>query len=230
MKIALIGDSLTEGRPGVSFASRLKERFPKDSFINLGKPGETVKSLHSRLTKTGIENDYDVAFLWIGTNDVYSKLLTVQAQPVVENLEEFKQIYQQVVDIVISSSKKVVAVSPAIVGEDITNPSNKEIKELATLIKSISENEQIHYLDLQAVFEKELADANSSDYISTNPLRVMFDVFFNKNESKIDRLSTKRGLKLTLDGIHLNSAGAKIVTDEYAQMIRNATAPSAIGS
>ena len=29
MKIALIGDSLTEGRPGVSFANILKERFPK---------------------------------------------------------------------------------------------------------------------------------------------------------------------------------------------------------
>ena len=75
MKIALIGDSLTEGRPGVSFANMLKERFPKDSFVNLGKPGETVKSLYSRLTKTGLDDDFDLAFLWIGTNDVYSKLL-----------------------------------------------------------------------------------------------------------------------------------------------------------
>src|SRR4051812_34743749 len=114
MKIALIGDSLTEGRPGVSFATILKEKFPMDSFVNLGKPGETVKSLYNRLTKAGLDDDFDVAFLWIGTNDVYSKLLKVQAQPVVEGLEEFKEVYQQVVDIVISSSKKVVAVSPAL--------------------------------------------------------------------------------------------------------------------
>ena len=228
MKIALIGDSLTEGRPGVSFANMLKERFPNDSFVNLGKPGETVKSLHSRLTKTGVDDDFDVAYLWIGTNDVYSKLLSVKAQPVVENHEEFKQVYQQVLEIVISSSKKVVAVSPALVGEHIENPSNKEIKELSTLIKSLSENKHIHYMDLHAVFERALASGNSSGYISTNPFRVMFDVFFYKNEARIDQLSTKRGLQLTLDGIHLNSEGAKIVADEYAHMMTNAITPSSI--
>ena len=231
MKIALIGDSLTEGRPGVSFVNMLKERFPNDSFVNLGKPGETVKSLYSRLTKTGIGNDYDLAFLWIGTNDVYSKLLKVQAQPVVENLEEFNEVYQQVLDIVMSSSEKVVAVSPALVGEQIENPSNKEIKELSTLIQSLSEKQHMYYLDLHAVFEKALANGNSSGYISTNPFRVMFDVFFYKNEARIDQLSTKRGLQLTLDGIHLNSAGAKIVSDEYAQMMTNTISPKiSIGS
>ena len=116
----------------------------------------------------------------------------------------------------------MVAVSPALVGEHIENPSNKEIKELSILIKSLSEKEHVHYLDLHAVFERALANGNSSGYISTNPFRVMFDVFFYKNEARIDQLSTKRGLKLTLDGIHLNSAGAKIVSDEYAHVIKNA--------
>ena len=132
---------------------------------------------------------------------------------------------QQVVDIVISSSEKVVAVSPALVGERIENASNKEIKELANLIKSLSEVKNIHYLDLHSVFEKALAKGNNSSYISTNPFRVMFDVFFYKNEARIDQLSTKRGLQLTLDGIHLNSAGAKIVANEYAQAITNTIAP-----
>src|SRR5690625_7743625 len=69
MKIALIGDSLTEGRPGVSFFNILKEKFPNITFINLGKPGETVKSLHTRLLKTKLDIDYDLTFLWIGVND-----------------------------------------------------------------------------------------------------------------------------------------------------------------
>lgn len=228
MKIALIGDSLTEGRPGVSFANILKETFPEDSFVNLGKPGETVKSLYSRMIKTGLDDDFDLAFLWIGTNDVYSKLLKVQAQPVVENHDELIKVFQQLLEIVISSTKKVVAVSPALVGEHIDNPSNKEIKELSILIKSLSEKEQIDYLDLHAVFERELANGNSSVYISTNPFRVMFDVFFYKNEARIDRLSYQRGLNLTLDGIHLNSAGAKIVSEEYANVIKNAINQSSI--
>ena len=49
MKIALMGDSLTEGRPGVSFHTILEDRFPNITFVNLGKPGETVKSLYTRL-------------------------------------------------------------------------------------------------------------------------------------------------------------------------------------
>lgn len=222
MKIALIGDSLTEGRPGVSFANILKKRFPRESFVNLGKPGETLKSLYSRMTKTGLDTDFDLAFLWIGTNDVYSKLLKVQAQPVTENHDEFINVYQQLLEIVISSSKKVVTVSPALVGEYIdNNPSNKEIKELSILIKSLSEKELIDSLDLHVVFERELANGNSSVYISTNPFRVMCDVFFYKNEARIDRLSSQRGLQLTMDGVHLNSAGAKIVSDEYTNVIRN---------
>lgn len=44
MKIALFGDSLTEGRPGVSYFNILKKKFPNITFVNLGKPGETVKS------------------------------------------------------------------------------------------------------------------------------------------------------------------------------------------
>jgi len=228
MKIALIGDSLTEGRPGVSFAKILKERFPEFSFVNLGKPGETVKSLYSRLTKTGLDDDFDIAFLWIGTNDVYSKLLSVQAQPVVENHEEFEEVYKKLMEIVHSSSRMVVTVSPALVGEQFDNQSNQEIKVLCSIIKSISEVEGVHYLDLHAVFEKALADEKSTAYISTNPFRVMFDVFFYKKEARIDRLSNQRGLRLTLDGIHLNSAGAKIVSEEYFQVIREATLPNPI--
>ncbi|WP_246521645.1 MULTISPECIES: hypothetical protein [Ornithinibacillus] len=37
MKVGLIGDSLTEGRPGVSFITILEGKHPSISFANLGK-------------------------------------------------------------------------------------------------------------------------------------------------------------------------------------------------
>ncbi|MFF2754097.1 SGNH/GDSL hydrolase family protein [Psychrobacillus sp. NPDC058041] len=222
MKVALIGDSLTEGRPGVSFYNILEEKFPNYTFVNLGKPGETVKSLHKRLSKTKLAKDYDLSFLWIGVNDVYSKLLSVQAQPVAKDHVEFKEYYQSVFNIVLESSKKIVVVTPALVGEDINNVSNKEIKELSTIIESVAtHHENVHFLNMQTFFEKRLADVNSSDYISTNPMRVMMDVFFYKKATKIDELSKKRGLNLTLDGIHLNSHGAQMVADVYASIINH---------
>ncbi|MGE7934771.1 SGNH/GDSL hydrolase family protein [Viridibacillus arvi] len=220
MKVALIGDSLTEGRHGVSFVNFLIEKFPTITFVNLGKPGESVKSLHTRLTKTKLDSDYDLAFVWIGVNDVYSKLLSLQAQPVAKDHEEFKDYYNKILDLVLESSQKTVAVSPALVGET-NNLSNKEIMELSYLIESItSKNANIRFLNLHSVFEKHLAKVNSSDYISTKVLTVMKDVLFYKKHLRIDKLSKKRGLHFTLDGIHLNSSGAQIVADFYATEIK----------
>lgn len=219
MKIALIGDSLTEGRPGVAFSNILKEQFPNITFINLGKPGESVISLFNRLMKTKLESDYDLAFLWIGVNDVYSKMLTVQAQPVAKDHDEFKDYYSKVLNLIMESSKKVVTVTPAIVGENIENASNNEIKELNKLIQSISaKHENVYFMNLNAIFLNHLSKVNSTDYISTKVIRVMMDIFYKK-PSKIDKMSKKRGLHLTLDGIHLNSTGAKLVAESYASII-----------
>lgn len=221
MKIALIGDSLTEGRPGVSFYNILKEEFPNITFVNLGKSGETVKSLYMRLLETKLEEDYDLAFLWIGVNDVYSKLLSVQAQPVTQNLDEFKDYYEKVLELIIGTSKKVVTVSPAIVGENTENTHNNEIKELNALIQNITRNHSnVSFLDIHPVFLNHLSNLNCSNYISTKVMRVMVDVLFYKKPSRVDKISKERGLYLTMDGIHLNSAGAEIVAGMYASEIK----------
>ncbi|MEI3607713.1 SGNH/GDSL hydrolase family protein [Pseudogracilibacillus sp. SE30717A] len=224
MKIALIGDSLTEGRPGVSFINILKEKLSYMTFVNLGNPGETVKSLYTRLLKTKLDSDYDLSFLWIGVNDVYSKLLSVQAQPVAKDHDEFKEYYEKVLELVLESSKKVVTVTPALVGENMNNTSNKEIKELNTLIQSIThKHANVSFLDVQSVFTSHLSKDITSDYISTKVMRVMMDVLFYKKTSRIDKLSKERGLHFTLDGIHLNSAGAQIVAEVYATEIKRLT-------
>jgi lysophospholipase L1-like esterase len=220
LKIALIGDSLTEGRPGVPFIRKLKERYPELTLVNLGKPGESVKSLHARLSKTKLDTDFDLSFLWIGVNDVYTKLLKVQAQPIAADQEEFRELYTKVLESVIASSKQVVAVTPGLVGEDMQNAPNQELKELSAVIQAIIRNcPNVEFLDIRSVFEKELAESDSSGYISTGVLTVMKEALFYKNPKRIDQLSEKRGLHLTLDGIHLNSRGAELVAEEFAAMI-----------
>ena len=221
MKIALIGDSLTEGRPGVSFTNMLKEKYPDIKFVNLGKPGESVKSLYTRLKKDQLDV-YDLSFLWIGVNDVYSKLLSVQAQPVAKDLDEFEEYYVKVLELIIESSKKVITVTPAIVGENSYNASNNEIKQMNVLIESIaSKYENVSFLNMQSVFFNYLSKVNPSDYMNTKVMRVMMDVLLYKNASSVDKISKKRGLHLTLDGIHLNSTGAQIVADCYSTIVHD---------
>ena len=219
MKIGLIGDSLTEGRPGVSFYNILQSKYPSITLNNLGKPGETIKSLHTRLMKTKLDTDYDSVFLWIGVNDVYSKLLKVQAQPVAKDQQEFNDYFNKVLEFITPNSKQIVVVSPAIIGENINNPSNRELRELSTIMEASCKYSKVSFLNINSIFEKQLATLNCSDYISTGVFRVMKDVLFYKKPDRIDRLSSKRGLHLTLDGIHLNSKGAVIVAEEYSTLI-----------
>jgi len=219
VKIACIGDSLTEGRPGVSFFKQLTAKHQHIELDNLGKPGETVKSLHTRLEKSKLDN-YDLSFLWIGVNDVYAKLLKMQAQPVTKDHQEFQDYYVKVLEMILASSKHVVLVTPALIGEAIKNTSNTEIKELSSIIQTISSKyTNVSFLNMQKVFEQHLEHVNSSDYINTNIMRVMIDALFYKNPLRIDRLSKKRGLHLTLDGVHLNNKGAELVVEQYTAFI-----------
>lgn len=220
MKIALIGDSLTEGRPGVSFAHILQQKYTDVTIENLGKAGETVKSLNKRLTELEKEETYDLSLIWIGVNDVFSKLLKVQAQPVVQNNEEFESCYENVLETVLGFSNHVVLVSPALVGENPRNAPNNKLKELTAVIQTIAKkHSNVTFLNLQSVFMNRLNISDCSDYIGTSVMKMMMEALFYKSHSKIDRLSGKRGLHYTLDGVHLNSKGANVVADEYSAII-----------
>lgn len=52
-------------------------------------------------------------------------------------------------------------------------------------------------------------------------MRVMTDVLFYKKPAKIDKRSRKHWLHLTLDGIHLNSAGAQNVADQKFVQVKS---------
>jgi hypothetical protein len=70
MRIAFFGDSLTAGIPGCSYLAILHQRLPDDTLINLGRGNDTVVSLYHRVAGLPLYDLFDVAFLWIGVNDV----------------------------------------------------------------------------------------------------------------------------------------------------------------
>ena len=70
MRIAFLGDSLTEGRPGESFLARLGPLLPDDRLLNHGRAGDTIPGLLARL-EAGELASADLAVVWIGTNDAF---------------------------------------------------------------------------------------------------------------------------------------------------------------
>jgi lysophospholipase L1-like esterase len=68
MKIAFLGDSLTEGWPGAAYLPLLARLRRGDELLNHGRAGDTVAALLVRMRSSGLQ-PVDLAFVWVGAND-----------------------------------------------------------------------------------------------------------------------------------------------------------------
>ena len=226
--IAFFGDSLTEGFPGVSFFNILKEKFSDDELINLGKGGDTVISLYRRIKGLIFDKPFDISFLWIGTNDIFVKvsreypvIKTLMKQPWAKNIEEFNHYYHLILEFLRRISTKVVTVSPLFLGENFNNPWNKELLKLSKGIQEQSElYKDVSYINLREFFKMDSINENEN-YIAKHSMRVVLDALILKQKEQVDKKSSDRGLFYTLDGIHLNSKGAELVSDIFYNQIMN---------
>ncbi|MEJ2353807.1 MAG: hypothetical protein P8Y03_28850, partial [Anaerolineales bacterium] len=62
---------------GSSYFKILPRELPQDELVNMGRGNETVPSLRGRLYRTRFRGHLDLAFLWVGVNDVTSKVTLV---------------------------------------------------------------------------------------------------------------------------------------------------------
>jgi len=225
-RIAFFGDSLTAGIPGISFFNILKDRLPDDYLINYGKGGDTVISLYQRIRKLNTDTKFDIAILWIGTNDIFVKvsriypiIKTLLSQPWTRNTKEFTEYYQKILELLIQRSQNIFTVTPLFLGENIDNKWNNDLKKLSEIIELESERyKNVKFINLHDYFTISRSDSNQ-EYIARHPSRVLVDVIKFRQRDKVDKKSMERGLIYTLDGVHLNSRGAELVSDIFYHQI-----------
>jgi lysophospholipase L1-like esterase len=229
MNIAFIGDSLTQGIPGSSYLTILRSQLPHHRLLNLGKGNDTVVSLYRRVSHLRFSpTPFDIVFLWVGVNDIdrgsswANRVANVlRRQPRSRDLDDFRLYYEKTLEILRQSAIRVVAVSPLLKGEDIHNRWNQELGTYAEVIRSLSiQDEQTEYLDLRERFFSRLAAERITNYLMKGPLSVGLDILTLRNDAQVDEIAAKRGLHLTLDGVHLNSAGAALVAEAFLGVIR----------
>jgi lysophospholipase L1-like esterase len=227
MRIAFYGDSLTVGVTGVSYIGILRKRLPNYTLLNYGKGGDTVISLYRRIVAQNLLVPVDLIFLWIGVNDVFVKvswtypiIKRFTQQPWARAPEEFTQYYQLILDLLYPLAKKVVTVPPLFIGEDIQNRWNRELDRLSGIIRELSVSRQnVDYLDLRTMAISRLASKPVSSYVGKSATRIVLDYAMLKDHEQIAQKSAERGLHFTLDGVHLNSAGAELVVEAFLKII-----------
>ncbi len=223
MKIAFYGDSLTAGQPGASFLKMLQSILSEHELLNYGKGGDTVISLYQRIKENKLTPQTTLSFLWIGTNDVLAKAsVTIKDTlnpPWAKDHKEFGDYYKLTLDLLSPLCKKLIIVPPLFIGEDLNNPWNGELKELAEMIEGLSANyRNVAYLDLRKMFLQKLQTKKPSNYIIQSRVRLMMDCGLTSIK-EIDDKATARGLFFTLDGVHLNGPGATLVANGFSQII-----------
>ena len=230
MRIIFIGDSLTEGSLGVSFVEILKKKFPNYNLINYGKNGDTVVSLFNRLKKLYLSEDNDIAFLWIGTNDVFVEISqsfkvtkSLFFQPWSKGQKEFYNYYRELLLLLEKKAKKIFTVSPLFIGEDVTNKWNKKLDQLSRIISQLSEEfTSVDFIDIRKKFISQLESQKVvSKFIQKSFLGVVFDELLNRSPEKINQISINRGLKFTIDGVHLNANGAELCAKIFTEIIES---------
>jgi lysophospholipase L1-like esterase len=229
MRIACFGDSLTEGTPGVSFFEALEAMLPEDKLVNYGKGGDTVISLYRRMARHRADDGWDLVVLWVGVNDVLAKLSLGHAtlkrlmrQPRSSDHAEFADYYHRTLKLLWSEAGRVLAVSPLLVGEDLANPWNRELGRLCEVIASVSASfDAVQYVDLRTCLSERLPKECASDYLPRSVASIARDALVLRTPAQVDAVSSRRGLSLTLDGVHLNSTGAEAVAGALFRAIRN---------
>ncbi len=227
MTIAFYGDSLTNGLPGASYFDPLVVLLPGHTLINFGKGGDTTLSLTQRIRRRKLLLPVDVAFVWIGTNDVLAHLTwvapvikTVLNQPWAADRSAFRVQYRDLLELLSPHAARIVAVSPLCIGERLDNRWNRELDELSAIIQEEAAGfSQAAFLDLHAVLAERLDGLLVSDYLPMNPLHAVVDALTLRTPVDIDRAAASRGLHFTLDGVHLNSAGAALVAEAFASLL-----------
>jgi lysophospholipase L1-like esterase len=223
MKILFIGDSITKGKLGASFVELIAKKHTSFQITNLGKDGETVNVVSNRLLnhlKTGKEYDYIV--FQGGYNDIllpsflekgklfkwaYKQQIKKGHIPL-SNPGEFTCFLKKSIRSIKQLYKgKIILLTIGCVGENLNTELNLQRNKFNEAIRNIALEEEIILADTQIEFDKFLMGKTQSNYCLDNFWAVTLWDRFKKEFKKI---SKKRELFLTIDGVHLNNAGAAI--------------------
>ena len=232
LKIAFFGDSLTEGQVGASYFDLLRQKLPQHVMFNYGRGGDTVISLYRRLLQSDtIDAPMDLGFLWIGVNDVlvrtrrsFPLVKRLRKQPWAEDRLEFKEYYRSILEFLQDNIGRLVTLPPLFIGEDLGNPWNRELAVLSDIIRDLSGPfPHVEFLDWRERFSSFLDSKIISPYIPKSVFRVIMDALFLKTPEDLEHRASERGLHFTIDGVHLNTAGAeevaRIILDKIESQI-----------
>lgn len=233
MTITLIGDSLTAGNLGIPYSRYLK--FPETTNIsNRGRDGDTVIGIQNRIDDALRVDSPDILVIQVGANDfllpemaarggswtAFVDQMTARGSLPSSDAESFAERYANLVRTASSwGIDRTICVTIPPTGEDLSSERNRIRGVFNQYILKTATEEGAEIADAARGFEDILSGLDTSDWFFGEPEDFTADVRKVRREAGAVRLSEKRGLYLTMDGAHLNEAGAELMAEVISKVI-----------
>ncbi|PSR51900.1 hypothetical protein AHMF7605_28745 [Adhaeribacter arboris] len=227
MKILFVGDSITKGTLGTSFIKIIQYENPGYNIKNAGLNGDTFSHISERLLQELSKNpDYDGVVLQGGYNDLilpyfqqkgklFQFALKEQLKkglwPLTSALD-FENAWRRTVQEVKRIFKgKLVLTTIGCINEDLHFTLNFQRAAYNTAIRKVAQEEATLLADSGLKYDQILSINSQTNYFLESFWAVtLTDPVVSHTKKGPDWLSRKRHLQLTIDGVHLNNAGARI--------------------
>lgn len=230
MKILVIGDSIVAGNLGVSFVSRLKTVMPGAKIINHGVDGETLLNICERLlADLQTCTDYDAVILQGGYNDILMPSFLQKGKLFgFAYRRQFKNgripvagsnSFELVLDDTLFAARKIykgriILLTMGCISENLDTATNRQCNLYNAAIRNVAQRYRLTIADAGACFDEALQQGPNTAYCLDSFWAVtLTDRFISKLKYGAAWLSRRRGLRLTIDGVHPNARGGAIMGD-----------------
>lgn len=227
MKFLFIGNSITNGNIGVSFVNLIKADYPDWQLINAGINGDTLKNIGKRLiTELDKTKDYDFIVIEAGYNDIILPLFAKKniafrlilyyvirkGRFPIENVQSFENEYINIINTIKTMTRATIILTTlGCINENLSSVSNLNKNLYNEKIRNISALTNSKLADVGKEVAIVLRNTNQTDFFLESFLQTVYlDRKLCNTEESANKLSRKRKLLLTTDGIHLNTNGADI--------------------
>lgn len=221
----LYGDSITEGLPGSTFCTYLRDLEP----VNRGLAGDSLIGLSRRFAfdlKHGRIAAGDTAVFFIGTNDVLTPFLhryTMQSRVLVEgqilrgsvpveSVEDYSARYAALLRRASRGKVKALVVGVPVI-ETLAFSLDAQASELDGRAEAAAKAAGVPFIDIRSaqLAVKRIMNNHGSYFPTGGATDTLLDTIFTKYLPFASTVSAHRGLALTIDGIHFNPRSARLL-------------------
>lgn len=230
-KLLVVGDSLAGGFPHLCFPAILREAAQRWHITVSAKGGDTLVGVGNRMVGLLPRLQPDGLIFEAGANDLLLpflerrggswkrlvKVLVSRGNLPATQPSAFRMLLEKFLEIMEDKVGTVVLTTIPCLGEDLATPLNRLRETYNHAIREAAEKRGARLAEAAHAFEEELAQLdNPSPYLLDEFINGFLDPLRSFTPRGAFQLSGRRGLILTIDGVHPSPRGARILAESAA--------------